>query len=485
MNIYKEIEERMKGEIYVGVVGPVRTGKSTFIRRFMEELIIPNMSDEYARARAKDELPLAADGKMVTTTEPKFIPKDEAHVEMDDVRLSVRLIDCVGFMVKGAFAGEDEGMPRMVKTPWHEEEIPFPKAAEIGTRKVIEEHSGIGIVVTTDGTIGALSREAYVEAEERTIQELDKHGKPYVILLNTVNPHAREAGTLAEQLSAKYGRPVLPVNCLQLKKEEIHRILQEILYEFPLDRLEIFLPKWVEMTSREHPLKQAVIRYVRQLMEGMTTIRNAKAFSFPEDEYVEQCKLDGVDLARGCVRVTLSVDDSHYYGMLASMTGMEIGSEYDLIVRLKELAQMKGEYEKVEEALTNVRQTGYGVVSPAREEIRLDEPVVIKHGGKFGVKLKAYSPSIHFIRANIETEIAPIVGSQQQAEDLMNYIRESSKSPEGIWATNIFGKSVEQLVDDGIRNKIVMMGEESQKKLQDTMEKIVNEGNGGLVCIII
>lgn len=487
MNIYKEIEERMNGEIYIGVVGPVRTGKSTFIKRFMEQLVIPNMSDEYAKTRAKDEMPLSADGKMVTTTEPKFIPKDEAVISLgDDVDLAVRLIDCVGFMVNGATAGEDSDSNRMVKTPWQEEEMPFSKAAEIGTQKVIEEHAGIGIVVTTDGSIGPIERDNYLEAEEKTINELNKHDKPYLILLNTKNPFSEEAKNMADELSVKYNRKVIPVNCMQLRKDDIHKILEEILYEFPLGRLEIFMPKWVEMLDKSHPLKENVITYAKDLMSKISTIRNAdkKNIAF-ESDYIKQIKLDQINLANGCVKISLDVDDAYYYEMLSDMMGMPIKGEYDLLANIKQLAVMKKEYEKVEDAIASVKAKGYGVVTPTKEDITLEEPVIIHHGNKYGVKIKALSPSIHFIKANIETEIAPIVGSEQQAQDLIAYIKENSKSEEGIWDTNIFGKSVEQLVEDGIRNKISIMSEESQLKLQDTMQKIVNDSNGGLVCIII
>lgn len=487
MNIYKEIEERMNGEIYIGVVGPVRTGKSTFIKRFMEQLVIPNMSDEYAKSRAKDEMPLSADGKMVTTTEPKFIPKDEAVITLgNDVKLAIRLIDCVGFMVNGAKAGEDDDTERMVKTPWFEEEIPFSKAAEIGTRKVIEEHSGIGIVVTTDGTIGSIDRESYIDAEEKTINELNKHDKPFLILLNTKNPYSDEAKAVSDELSEKYNRKVIPVNCMQLKKEDIHKILEEILYEFPLSRLEIFMPKWIEMLELTHPLKEAVINYAKGLLDKIQTIRQANRENIAVDsEYIKQTQIDNINLSNGCVRINLDVDDSYYYEMLSDLTGMEIDGEYQLLTNIKQLSLMKKEYEKVEEAINSVKSKGYGVVTPTKDEITLEDPVVIHHGNKFGVKIKAISPSIHFIRANIETEIAPIVGSEQQAEDLISYIKENSKTQEGIWDTNIFGKSIEQLVEDGIRNKISIMSDESQLKLQDTMQKIVNDSNGGIVCIII
>lgn len=487
MNIYKEIEERMNGEIYIGVVGPVRTGKSTFIKRFMEQLVIPNMKDEYAKTRAKDEMPLSADGKMVTTTEPKFIPKDEAVISIgDDVDLSIRLIDCVGFMVNGATTGDESSLERMVKTPWFSEEIPFAKAAEIGTRKVIEEHAGIGIVITTDGTTGSIARENYLEAEEKTINELNKHDKPFLILLNTKNPYSDEARNLADEMSHTYNRKVIPVNCMQLRKDDIHKILEEILYEFPLSKLEIFMPKWVEMLDKSHPLKENVIAYAKDLMSKISTIRNVNKNNIEyESEYIKQINIENINLANGCVKIRIDVDDAYYYEMLSEMTGMSIKCEYDLLSNIKKLAIMKKEYEKVEDAIKSVKAKGYGVVTPTKEDITLEEPVIIHHGNKYGVKIKAVSPSVHFIKANIETEIAPIVGNEQQAEDLIAYIKENSKSEEGIWDTNIFGKSIEQLVEDGIRNKISIMGDESQLKLQDTMQKIVNNSNGGLVCIII
>lgn len=487
MNIYKEIQERMQGEIYIGVVGPVRTGKSTFIKRFMEQLVIPNMKDEYAKARAKDELPLSAEGKMVTTTEPKFIPKDEAQITLgDDISLSVRLIDCVGFMVKGATAGEDNNEERMVKTPWSNEEIPFSKAAEIGTQKVIEDHAGIGVVVTTDGSFGKLERDNYVEAEERTIWELKSHKKPFLILLNTENPYSDKVRELTAQMEEKYEKPVIAVNCMQLRKEDIHKILEQLLYEFPLAKMEIFMPKWVEMLSCDHPLKQGLIKYAKELMAKMKTIRQVNKEAVQSDQdYIKQTKIDEINLANGCVRLNLDVEDSYYYEMLSKLIDMPIQGEYQLLSTIRELAAMKKEYDKVLSAMQSVRMKGYGVVMPNQDEIHLEEPALIKHGNKYGVKIKAESPSIHFIRANIQTEIAPIVGSEQQAQDLISYLKESSKTEDGIWNTNIFGKSIQQLVEDGIRNKIAMMGDESQQKLQDTMQKIVNDSNGGMVCIII
>lgn len=486
-NIYKDMKERTKGELYIGVIGPVRTGKSTFIKRFMELMLLPNMEDEHSRNRAKDEMPLAASGRMVTTTEPKFIPKDEAKVQFgEDIEMNVRLIDCVGYMVKGATAGNEEGEERLVKTPWFDYEIPFSQAAEIGTQKVINEHSGLGIVVTTDGSFGELPRESYVEAEERTITELGQLGKPFIVLLNSEKPYREETTRLAKELEEKYKVTVFPVNCQQLRMEDINRILEQMLYEFPVAKMEFYMPKWVEMLEPEHPVKAELVQCARTLMDTMTSMKHVRKENIQEDgEYLRRVKIDRVDLACGCVKFQIEVDEKYYYEMISEMIQIPIEGEYQMLATLKQLSGMRREYAKVLEAMESVRQKGYGVVTPDQSEIHLDEPVVIKHGSKYGVKIKAESPSIHLIKADIQTEIAPIVGSEQQAQDLIAYIKENSSSEEGIWHTNIFGKSIEQLVEDGIRNKIALMGEESQIKLQDTMHKIVNDSNGGLVCIII
>ncbi|MCI8371295.1 MAG: stage IV sporulation protein A [Lachnospiraceae bacterium] len=486
-DIYKDMKERTKGELYIGVIGPVRTGKSTFIKRFMELMLIPNMADEHSKNRAKDEMPLAASGKMVTTTEPKFIPKDEAKVRFgEDIEMNVRLIDCVGYMVKGATAGSEENEERMVKTPWFDYEIPFSQAAEIGTQKVIKEHSGLGIVVITDGSFGELPRESYIEAEERTIQELKQIGKPFLVLLNSEKPYKEETLKLAEELESKYQVTVFPVNCQQLRREDINRILEQMLYEFPVVKMEFYMPKWVEVLDMEHPVKEALIQYARALMQEITSMKHVKKEKIDSDsEYLKRVKIDRINLADGCVQFQIDIDEKYYYEMISDMVQMPIEGEYQMLAILKQLSSMRKEYEKVLEAMESVRMKGYGVVTPNQDEIRLEDPVVIKHGSKYGVKIKAESPSIHLIKADIQTEIAPIVGSEQQANDLITYIKENSSSEEGIWHTNIFGKSIEQLVEDGIRNKIALMGEESQLKLQDTMNKIVNDSNGGLVCIII
>ncbi|MGN0329839.1 MAG: stage IV sporulation protein A [Kineothrix sp.] len=486
-NLYKDIQSRTGGEIYIGVVGPVRTGKSTFIKRFMDIMVLPNMQEEHERMRARDELPQSSGGKTITTTEPKFIPKEAAGISIgDDIDVRVRLIDCVGYMVDGASGHMEDDVERLVKTPWSAEEIPFTQAAEIGTRKVIADHSTIGIVITCDGSFGEIPRENYVSAEERTIQELKKLQKPFLVLLNTAKPYSEEALRTAEEISRKHQVSAIPVNCEQLKKEDIHMIIEKVLYEFPLTMIEFYMPKWVEMLPGTHRMKADIISRIRDLMGQLGQVKDVAGGGIHlESEYIRKCKIDSVDMATGCVAVSLDVDDAYYFEMLSDLIGETITSEYQLLSVLREMARMKQEYVKVLHAVEAVRMKGYGVVTPDRNEIILDRPEVIRHGNKFGVKIKAESPSIHMIRANIETEISPIVGTQEQAEDLIRYIADAGTSEEGIWETNIFGKTVEQLVNDGINGKIAMIGEESQVKLQETMQKIVNDSNGGMVCIII
>ncbi len=404
----------------------------------------------------------------------------------DGIEARVRLIDCVGYMVEGASGHMEDDAERMVKTPWYAEEIPFTQAAEIGTRKVINDHSTIGIVITCDGSFGDIPRENYLAAEERTIKELKKLKKPFVVILNTAKPYGEEAARQAREIENQYGVSVMPVNCEQLKKEDIHQILENILYEFPLTMIEFYMPKWVEMLPANHKMKVDLIGRVREIMQQYNCIRDVKNNPVTlEGPFIKKCKMDSIDMADGCIKVWLDVDDAYYYEMLSDMVGENIDNEYHLLSVLKEMARMKKEYVKVLHAIDSVRQKGYGVVTPERDEIRLDKPEVIRHGNKFGVKIRAESPSIHMIRANIETEISPIVGSEEQAQDLIRFISDSSQSEAGIWETNIFGKSVEQLVNDGITGKLTMIGDESQLKLQETMQKIVNDSNGGMVCIII
>ncbi len=486
-NVYKDIQARTKGEIYIGVVGPVRTGKSTFIKRFMDLLVLPGMEDANAQMRTRDELPQSAAGKTIMTTEPKFIPKEAASISLGEgVDVKLRLIDCVGFMVEGAAGHIEENGERMVKTPWFDHMIPFTQAAEIGTQKVISDHSTIGIVVTCDGSFGEIPREAYIPAEEKTVNELKRLGKPFVLLLNSQKPYSEEAMALTKELEEKYQVTAVCMNCEQMRKDDVYRLLEHILYEFPVQQLEFYIPKWVEMLEDTHEIKQDLIKNVRAYMNGIQKVKDARTQAFaPDSTYIRNMKQESMDMASGTLKIQVEFDPAFYYQTLSELTGTNIEGEYQLIAAIREMSRMKQEYEQVLNAVQSVRMKGYGVVSPVREEIRLEDPVVIKQGSKYGVKIKSEAPSIHMIRANIETEIAPIVGSEQQANDLIAYIKESQKNEDGIWNTNIFGKSVEQLVEDGIRSKLIQIGEESQEKLQDTMQKIVNDSSGGMVCIII
>lgn len=485
--VYRDMKARTGGEIYIGVVGPVRTGKSTFIKRFMDLLVLPNMADEHAKERTKDELPQSASGTVIMTTEPKFVPKEAATVKIsDDVEVKIRLIDCVGFMVEGASGHMENDTERQVKTPWFEYEIPFTKAASIGTQKVIHDHATIGFVVTTDGSITDLPRENYISAEEKTVKELKSIGKPFIILLNCRKPYTEEARALKEELEEKYGASVVPVNCEQLKSEDIGEIMRQVLYEFPITEVEFYVPKWVEMLSRDHRIKQDLLETVRGIMDGLDEIRSIVSRKAESDSpYISSISVDQIRMDTGCVQIRIQYEQKYYYEVLSEMTGADIKGEYELITTVKELSSMKDELSRIRDAFADVKLKGYGVVSPAKEDIKLEEPAIIKQGSKYGVKIRSEAPSIHMIRANIETEIAPIVGNEKQAEDLAEYIKKESASPEGVWGTNIFGKSVEELVMDGMRNKIAMINDESQQKLQDTMQKIVNDMNGGMVCIII
>ena len=486
-DLYHDIQMRCGGEIYIGVLGPVRTGKSTFIKRFMDVCVLPYMTEGHAKTRAMDELPQSAGGRTVTTTEPKFVPKEAAQISLKDgVEAKVRLIDCVGYMVDGAAGHMEEEKERMVKTPWFQEAIPFTKAAEVGTDKVMNEHSTIGLVVTCDGSFTELPRSSYVPAEEKTIKAMKETHKPFLVLLNSQKPYSEETKKLAEELKRKYGVNVLPVNCEQLKEENIHMILENILYEFPISSIEFYMPKWVEGLPWDHKLKKDIVGHITEIMPGYSTIRNylENPISF-ESEFLKSVKSMSVNLENGIIQVQMDPKEEYYYEMLSEMTEEPIGNEYDLLKALKEYSAMKKEYSKVVSAMNQVRMKGYANVTPERSEISLHEPEIIKHGSKYGVKIRSSSPSIHMIKADIETEIAPIVGSMDQAEDLIRFIKQGQSSENGIWETNIFGKTVEQMVNDGIHTKLAMIGDECQEKLQDTMKKVVNDSNGGLICIII
>lgn len=485
-DLYKDIQNRTGGELYLGIVGPVRTGKSTFIKRFMDIMVLPYMEDVHSKERTIDELPQSAQGKTIMTTEPKFIPKDAAEITLEDgTKVKVRLIDCVGFMVDGATGHMEGNEKRMVKTPWFDHEVPFVDAAAVGTEKVIRDHATVGIVLTTDGSIGELERGNYIDAEEKTVQELTQIGKPFVIVLNSRKPYSEETTRLAEELREKYQTAVVPVNCEQLRKDDVYRILENILYEFPVVRVEFYIPKWAEMLDMGHPMKAEIIRIASNILEGMKKTRDVYKQELTPEQYVSKIKMEELELATGCVKIRMDIAEKYYFENMSELTGVKVQGEYELISMIKELAARKEAYEKVADAFTAVQMKGYGVVGPGLSDIQMEEPVLIRHGNKFGVKIRASSPSIHMIKANIETEIAPIVGSEEQANDLIQYIRNGQQSEQGAWETNIFGKSIGELMEDGIRNKINRMDDESQMKLQDTMQKIVNDSNGGLVCIII
>jgi stage IV sporulation protein A len=490
-NLYRDIAERTQGDIYIGVVGPVRTGKSTFIKRFMDLLVIPNIENEYGRERAKDELPQSAAGKAIMTTEPKFVPNEAVEVKLDDVAVfKVRMIDCVGYLVPGAIGHMDaeSELPRMVSTPWAEDKIPFAEAAEMGTKKVINDHSTIGVVVTTDGSIAEIPREDYLEAEERVIRELRHINKPFVILLNTQTPFSAETEKLRDNLLEKYGAPVIAVNAAQLKIEDIHAIIEKVLYEFPMKEIRINYPKWIEPLPLEHWLKQSFIKSVKEMVMGIGKLREIRDHveMLEGNEYVKKAYLERIILGEGTACIEMTVDDTLFYRILSETTGMDIASEYQLISTIKVLAEAKREYDKIKYALEEVRNKGYGIVTPATDEMKLEPPVLVKHGAKYGVKIKASAPSIHLIKADIETEISPLVGSETQSKDLIAYINEEmGEDPARIWELNMFGKSMHDMVRDGLQNKLFRMPETAQMKFQETLQKIINEGSGGLICIML
>lgn len=486
-DLYKDIQMRTGGEIYIGVIGPVRTGKSTLIKRMMDLLVLPNLPDSPEKERILDELPQSGSGRTITTTEPKFLPKEAFELNLsEDVQLKVRLIDCVGYMVNGAAGHMEDDQPRLVKTPWSEEKIPFVKAAEIGTRKVMQDHSTIGIVVTCDGSFSDLLRENYIEAESRTVAEMKKLGKPFIVILNSSRPYGEAAGNLAKELEKQYQVPVLPLNCEQLRKEDVIKIFENILKEFPITDVEFYMPKWVEMLSNDSEIKKDLLEQMKKLMTRIGRVQDIVPENMQmESPYISRLKIDTLNLSNGKVSIILDIDEKYYYDILSKMTGEDIPGEYELMAMIRELSMMKKEYAKVQYAIDAVRQKGYGVVMPIKEEITLEEPAIVKQGSKYGVKIKATAPSIHMIRANIETEISPLVGNENQATDLIKYIGQNGMEEGNIWGTNIFGKSIEELVEDGIKSKVYQIGEESQVKLQETMQKIVNDSNGGMVCIII
>ncbi len=488
-SIYQDIATRTGGDIYIGVVGPVRTGKSTFIKKFMENLVIPNIADEFKRERAIDELPQSAAGKTIMTTEPKFIPDEAAEIVMEDhTRFNVRLIDCVGYVVDGAIGQTENGEARMVETPWSEEKVEFQQAAEMGTRKVICEHSTIGLVITTDGSIGEISRDDYIEAEERIISELKLIDKPFAVLVNSMFPESDSARDLSERLMQKYDVPVMTVNCLELDYNKIISIIQTVLLEFPIKEICVNLPTWVGGLESDHWLKREVYSNILECAKEIDRVRTVKkmAVDLAKEEQLSRCEIENVNLGEGSAGLRIELKPDLYYDILSEAAGIKIESDRELVAIIKELSSAKREYDKVREAFNEAKSKGYGIISPPIEEMSLSEPQVFKQGGRFGVRLSAEAPSYHIIQANIRTEVSPIVGSERQSEELIDYLlKDFEEDPAKIWESNIFGKSVHDLVNEGLHNKLSKMPEDARFKLQETLSRIINEGSAGLICIIL
>jgi stage IV sporulation protein A len=485
-NVYKDIEKRTKGEIYIGVVGPVRTGKSTFIKNFMDVAVVPKILDENELKRAQDELPQSSSGKTIMTTEPKFIPSKAISIDIGNTaKVKVRLIDCVGFMVNGATGHMEEEKERMVKTPWFDYDIPFSKAAEIGTERVISKHSTIGIVVTSDGSFTDLSVDEYNKALEKTIVHLKDINKPFIILVNSTDPMSEECQKLKEKISKKYNVSTIALNCLKLNEQKINEILENILFEFPVSEIVFNLPKWLEIMDFNHPLIQYIVNYSKEILDKIIKIKDVKTLKLlPDKEFVKSANMSGIELSNGKMTVNLEIDEGYYYKTLSEITGVTINNQLQLIKLVKEMAEKRRSYEKVNDAINNVRNTGYGIVTPEKEDIVLENPELIKQGNKFGVKIKATAPSIHFVKANILTEISPIIGEESQAKDLIDFIN-NKEDEQDIWETNIFGKSIGQIVDEGITNKINNLTEDTRSRMQGTIEKITNDQSRGVICILL
>ena len=488
-NIYRDIAERTQGDIYVGVVGPVRTGKSTFIKKFMDTMVIPKINNTYKKERAKDELPQSGSGKTIHTTEPKFVPNEAIEITIDDdVKFKVRLIDCVGYIVKGALGYLEDEEPKMVNTPWYEYEIPFEDAAEIGTRKVITDHSTIGLLVTTDGSITGLAREDYVEAEERVVEELKSINKPFVVVLNTKNINSPETEILKNDLEKKYDVTVQVMDVFNMTEKDIEKLFNQVLTEFPVKEISIDMPVWVEKLSPDHWLKKEFFKIVKGMCQNINKIKDIKPIfnDAKNTENLGASALEQINLGDGTAKMLLKPSEDIFYKVLSENCDVNVSSESDLIVLIKELNAAKKEYDKIKDALIDVKETGYGLVAPQLSEMSFEEPEIVKQGSKFGVKLKASAPSLHFIKADIKTEISPIMGSEKESEELVKALMEQyDKDPASLWQSNMFGKSLEVLVKEGLQNKLYKMPEDVQTKIQKTLQKIINEGSGGLICIIL
>lgn len=488
-NIYRDIAARTGGDIYIGVVGPVRTGKSTFIKKFMETMVLPNIGDSLRRERANDELPQSSGGKTIMTTEPKFIPEDAVEITLPSKsKMKVRMIDCVGYIVPSALGYIEGENPRMVKTPWFDEEIPFNMAAEIGTQKVISEHSTIGLVVTTDGSISDIPRSEYAEAEERVINELRALNKPFVVLLNCKEPHSAAAASLAAKLTDGYGVPVMPVNCLELNQNDISGILSQVLSEFPIKEVKVDLPGWITTLDKSHWLRSDVFGKISDLAQNLKRVRDVKDFASNVSacEHVNSSAVESMDLATGSAKITVSLHPKLFFKILEEETGIAVENEQELMRRMKELSAAQSGYQRIQNALDEVEATGYGIVLPGIDDLTLEEPEIMKQGGRYGVRLRASAPSLHIMKADIQTEVAPIVGSESQSEELIKYLlKEFEENPAMIWESNIFGTSLHQLVNEGLHNKLYRMPGDARLKLRETLERVINEGCSGLICIIL
>lgn len=488
LQIIKNITERTGGDLYLGVVGAVRTGKSTFIKKVIENLVVPNIEDEYEKKRALDEIPQSAQGKTIMTTEPKFVPSNAAEIKIEEFKANVRLVDCVGYVIPGAKGYEDENGPRMVKTPWYDEEIPFVEAAEIGTSKVIKDHSSIGILVTTDGSFGEIERNNYVEAEERIVEELKSIGKPFIVILNSAHPMLPETERLAENLRENYGVPVMPISIENMKELEIYTILKEALYEFPVVEVSVNMPEWIACLSKDNWLKKIYIEKIRESVFEVDKVRDIDNIinHFSNCEYIEKAFISDVDTSSGIVTINLKAPENLYNEILKDIIGIDITSKSQLLSLFQEYNEAKHEYDQIKSALKMVKTTGYGVASPSLEDMKLDTPEIIKQGSRYGVKLKAVAPSIHMIRVDVESTFEPIIGSEIQSKELIDYLmKDQEESPNNIWKSEIFGRSLDVIVKEGIQAKLSLMPENVRNKLQNTLTKLVNKGNGNLFAIVL
>lgn len=489
VDIFKDIAERTGGDIYFGVVGAVRTGKSTFIKKFMELVVIPNIENESDRQRAQDELPQSAAGRTIMTTEPKFVPNQAVSIEVDEgLEVNIRLVDCVGYTVPGAKGYEDENGPRMINTPWYEEPIPFHEVAEIGTRKVIQEHSTIGVVITTDGTIGEIPRRDYIEAEERVVNELKEVGKPFIMIINTVQPYHPDTEQLRQSLSEEYDIPVIAMSVESLRETDVYNVLREALFEFPVLEVNVNLPSWVMVLNEGHWLRQSYQEAVQETVKDIKRLRDVDrvVWQFSQYEFIDRASLAGIDMGQGVAEIDLYAPDELYDQILKEVVGVEIRGKDHLLKLMLDLSHAKTEYDQVADALRMVKQTGYGVAAPALADMSLDEPEIIRHGSRFGVKLKAVAPSIHMIKVDVESTFEPIIGTEKQSEELVRYLMQDFEDdPLSIWNSDIFGRSLSSIVREGIQAKLSLMPENARYKLKETLERIINEGSGGLIAIIL